>query len=99
MGPFMLQVTLVEPPLGSSVKSAMLRPSNGSMKSSLIVTLEGDDDSAIPMLPHIGEGGAGDRVMSALSRVLGTASTRTRDLGGTASTSAFADAVCRTLES
>jgi isocitrate dehydrogenase (NAD+) len=55
--------------------------------------------SAILMLRHIGEGGAADRVMSALSRVLGTASTRTRDLGGTASTSAFADAVCRTLES
>ena len=55
--------------------------------------------SAILMLRHIGEGGAADRVMSALSRVLGTASTRTRDLGGTASTSAFADAVCRMLES
>ena len=55
--------------------------------------------SAILMLRHIGEGGAADHVMSALSRALGTASTRTRDLGGTASTSAFADAVCRMLES
>src|SRR5262245_6551133 len=55
--------------------------------------------SAIMMLRHIGEGAAADRIMSALSRVLGTASTRTRDLGGSASTSAFADAVCRMLES
>src|SRR5262245_27356286 len=55
--------------------------------------------SVIMMLRHIGEGAAADRIMSALSRVFGTASTRTRDLGGSASTSAFADAVCRMLES
>ena len=53
--------------------------------------------SAILMLRHIGEGGAADRIMSALDRVLPNAATRTRDLGGTASTSAFADAICRAL--
>jgi isocitrate dehydrogenase (NAD+) len=53
--------------------------------------------SAIMMLRHIGEAGAADRIMTALARVLST--TRTRDLGGTASTSAFADAICRALNS
>ena len=55
--------------------------------------------SAILMLRHIGEGGAADRVMSALARVLSNAATRTKDLGGTASTSSFADAVCQALSS
>jgi isocitrate dehydrogenase (NAD+) len=55
--------------------------------------------SAILMLRHIGEGGAADRIMSALDRVLANAATRTRDLGGTASTSSFADALCRALDS
>ena len=40
----MAQVTLVVLPLGSSVKSAMLWPSNGLMKSSLIVTRDEDED-------------------------------------------------------
>ena len=53
--------------------------------------------SAILMLRHIGEGATADRVMSALGRVLSTGATRTRDLGGSASTSAFADAVCSAL--
>ena len=55
--------------------------------------------SAILMLRHIGEGGAADRIMSALTRALSTAATRTKDLGGTASTSSFADAVCQALSS
>jgi isocitrate dehydrogenase (NAD+) len=55
--------------------------------------------SAILMLRHIGEGGAADRIMSALARVLSTAATRTKDLGGTASTSSFADAVGQALSS
>jgi isocitrate/isopropylmalate dehydrogenase len=49
------------------------------------------------MLRHIGEAGAADRVMTALGHVLTAGSVRTRDLGGTASTSAFADEVCRTI--
>ena len=53
--------------------------------------------SAVLMLRHIGEGAAANRVMSALGRVLIAGTTRTRDLGGTASTSEFADAVCTAL--
>jgi len=53
--------------------------------------------SAIMMLRHIGEPSAADRVRAALDRVLGAGSVRTRDLGGTASTRAFADAVAGAL--
>ena len=55
--------------------------------------------SAILMLRHITEDAAADRVMDALGRALASRETRTRDLGGTATTSAFADAVCRMLYS
>ena len=37
--------------------------------------------------------------MAGLKRVLEGGTTRTRDLGGTASTSEFADAVCRAVGS
>jgi isocitrate dehydrogenase (NAD+) len=53
--------------------------------------------SAVLMLRHIGEDATATRVMSALGRVLLTGIARTRDLGGTASTTEFADAVCRAL--
>jgi isocitrate dehydrogenase (NAD+) len=53
--------------------------------------------AAIMMLRHIGESAAADRVMSGLGQVLAGGRTRTRDLGGTASTSAFADAVSRAV--
>src|SRR5216684_3821900 len=43
--------------------------------------------SAVLMLRHIGEDATATRVMAALSRVLLTGTARTRDLGGTASTS------------
>ena len=49
------------------------------------------------MLRHIGEGPAADRIMDALDRVMVEGTARTRDLGGTATTSAFADAVCRAM--
>ncbi|MBI4487369.1 MAG: isocitrate dehydrogenase (NAD(+)) [Acidobacteria bacterium] len=55
--------------------------------------------AAIMMLRHIDEGPAADRVMTALGGVLVAGRTRTRDLGGTASTSEFADALCRAVES
>jgi isocitrate dehydrogenase (NAD+) len=54
--------------------------------------------SAVLLLRHIGEDATATRVMSALGRVLLTGTARTRDLGGTASTSEFADAVCRALK-
>src|SRR5205085_6701793 len=47
--------------------------------------------SAVLMLRHIDEGTAADRVVAALGRVLTAGDVRTRDLGGSASTTAFAD--------
>ena len=53
--------------------------------------------SAVMMLRHIDEGDAADRIMAGLGAVLTAGNVRTRDLGGTASTLEFADAVCREL--
>jgi isocitrate dehydrogenase (NAD+) len=53
--------------------------------------------SALLMLRHIEEGAAADRIVAALNRVLEAGESRTRDLGGTASTFEFADAVCRAI--
>ena len=49
------------------------------------------------MLRHLNEDAAADRVMRGVTTVLAGA-TRTRDIGGTASTSEFADAICRAME-
>jgi isocitrate dehydrogenase (NAD+) len=54
--------------------------------------------SAVLMLQHIDEGAAADRIMTGLGHVLSTGDARTRDLGGSASTYEFADAVCRAIE-
>ena len=54
--------------------------------------------SAVLMLRHIDEGEAADRIMRALGQVLTGGEVRTRDLGGTATTSEFADAVRRAVE-
>jgi len=54
--------------------------------------------SAVLMLRHIDEGAAADRIMQALGAVLTAGAVRTRDLGGTASTLEFADAVSKTLQ-
>ena len=53
--------------------------------------------SAVLMLRHIDEGAAADRIMAGLGAVLTARMVRTRDLGGTASTLEFADAVCHAL--
>ena len=53
--------------------------------------------SAVLMLRHLEEREAADRIMTALAAVLSAKAIRTRDLGGTASTLEFADAVCRAL--
>ncbi|PYR64903.1 MAG: NAD-dependent isocitrate dehydrogenase, partial [Acidobacteria bacterium] len=53
--------------------------------------------SALLMLQHIGETPMADRIMRALGVVLTEDQVRTRDLGGTASTTEFADAICRRL--
>jgi isocitrate dehydrogenase (NAD+) len=54
--------------------------------------------SAVMMLRHIDEEAAAERIMQTLGSVLTAGATRTRDLGGTASTMAFADAICRGLK-
>jgi len=53
--------------------------------------------SAVLMLRHIGEGAIAERVMHALGEVLSEGRVRTRDLGGSAGTQAFADAVAARL--
>jgi isocitrate dehydrogenase (NAD+) len=53
--------------------------------------------SAVLMLRHINEGEMADRIVAALGRTLADG-IRTRDLGGTASTIEFTDAVCRRLQ-
>ena len=49
--------------------------------------------SGVLMLRHIGEGAMADRITKALGETLASG-TRTRDLGGQASTEEFADAIC-----
>jgi isocitrate dehydrogenase (NAD+) len=53
--------------------------------------------SALLMLRHIGEGAIADRIMKALGDVLSEGTVRTRDLGGTASTTEYTEAICRAL--
>jgi isocitrate dehydrogenase (NAD+) len=54
--------------------------------------------SAILMLRHIHEREAADRVQSALERVYRSKEKLTRDLGGSTSTSEFADAIVATMQ-
>jgi isocitrate dehydrogenase (NAD+) len=54
--------------------------------------------SALMMLDHIGERDAAARIRGALDGVLVEGSIRTHDLGGTASTTEFTEAVCRRLQ-
>ena len=49
------------------------------------------------MLDHLGEGGAGNAVRAAVARVIGQDQVRTRDIGGTATTTEFGDAVVRRI--
>jgi isocitrate dehydrogenase (NAD+) len=54
--------------------------------------------SALMMLRHIDEGAAAERIFGALVRVLEAGTVRTHDLGGTATTTEFTQAVCRALD-
>ena len=54
--------------------------------------------SALLMLDHIGEAPRAARIREALHRVLTRGAVRTRDLGGTATTTEFTEAICRELE-
>ena len=53
--------------------------------------------SALLMLRHIGEDAIADRIMKAVGEVLSEGRVRTRDLGGSASTTEYAEAICRRL--
>ena len=55
--------------------------------------------SAVLMLRHIDEIDAAARIQAALHRVLAAGTIRTRDLGGSASTTEFAEEIVRGLES
>jgi isocitrate dehydrogenase (NAD+) len=54
--------------------------------------------SALMMLEHIGEAAAAERIRTALDRTLVDGRVRTRDLGGTASTTEFTDEIVRNLQ-
>jgi isocitrate dehydrogenase (NAD+) len=54
--------------------------------------------SGLMMLEHVAERDAAGRIRTALEQVLVEGTVRTRDLGGTATTTEFTDAVCRRLE-
>ena len=53
--------------------------------------------SAAMMLDHLGESAAAARLTAAIERVTGAGGPLTPDLGGTATTAALADAVCRAI--
>jgi isocitrate dehydrogenase (NAD+) len=53
--------------------------------------------SGLMMLDYIGERAASARIRSALDRVLAEGKVRTHDLGGTASTTSFTEAICSAL--
>ena len=54
--------------------------------------------SGLMMLEHIGERETASRIRAALDRVLAAGVVRTHDLGGTASTTEFTDAICKEIE-
>jgi isocitrate dehydrogenase (NAD+) len=54
--------------------------------------------SGLMLLDHIGEREASARIRAALDAVLTEGSVRTRDLGGSASTTEFTEAICRRLQ-
>ena len=54
--------------------------------------------SAVMMLDYMGDAAHAGRIRQALGRVLTGGHVRTRDMGGTATTTEFTEAVCRALE-
>jgi len=54
--------------------------------------------SGLMLLDHIGERERASRIRAALDRVLAAGVVRTHDLGGTASTTEFTDAICKEVE-
>ena len=54
--------------------------------------------SALLMLDHVGERQTAERIRAALFKVLQDGRIRTRDLGGTATTTEFTDVICKEVE-
>jgi isocitrate dehydrogenase (NAD+) len=54
--------------------------------------------SGLLMLDYLGETAQAERIRAALTRVLAAGRVRTRDLGGTATTTEFTGAICREIE-
>ncbi len=54
--------------------------------------------SGLLMLDYLGETAQAERIRAALTRVLAAGQVRTRDLGGTATTTEFTGAICREIE-
>ena len=54
--------------------------------------------SGLMLLDHIGEGARSEKIRAALDTVLTAGEVRTRDLGGTASTTDFTDAICEHIQ-
>jgi isocitrate dehydrogenase (NAD+) len=54
--------------------------------------------SGLMMLVHIGEREKAAHIRAALGRVLAAGKVRTRDMGGTASTTEYTEAICREIE-
>ena len=54
--------------------------------------------SGLMLLEHIGDSDRARRIRAALDRVLAAGIVRTRDLGGTATTTEFTDAICKEIE-
>jgi isocitrate dehydrogenase (NAD+) len=54
--------------------------------------------SALLMLRHMDEDQAADRIWRALGRLLEAGEVRTRDLGGSASTREYTEALCREID-
>jgi isocitrate dehydrogenase (NAD+) len=50
------------------------------------------------MLDHIGERQRAERIRQSLGRVLSAGKVRTRDLGGSATTTEFTEAICKEVE-
>jgi isocitrate/isopropylmalate dehydrogenase len=53
--------------------------------------------AACMLLDHVGQRQAGDRIRAALHRVVRSSGPRTRDMGGSAGTEAYADAIIAAL--
>jgi len=82
-------------------RHALFEPVHGSapdIKGKNIANPSAMVQAAVMMLRHVSEKAAANRISSALERVLMRGEVLTRDLGGNASTTKFAEAIIREIE-